>query len=186
MANGNMEAAQKNYDKVVAKAWSDEEFKRTLIADPESVLKENGVEVPEGMEIKVVENTDKLVHVTLPPKPKEGELSDQDLQNVTGVAKAWFDEEFKRKLMADPKSVLKENGVEVPEGIEIKVVENTNKLVHITLAQFVEEGELSDQDLQNVAGGVNLFRVIRYMLAKTWMKLDRWYSKNCNKWWMPL
>ena len=31
------------------------------------------------------------------------------------VTKAWSDEEFKAKLMADPKSVLKENGVDVGE-----------------------------------------------------------------------
>ena len=36
--------------------------------------------------------------------------------NVTySVTKAWSDEEFEAKLMADPKSVLKENGVDVGE-----------------------------------------------------------------------
>tara|TARA_B100000315_G_scaffold218472_1_gene219800 strand:- start:160 stop:363 length:204 start_codon:yes stop_codon:yes gene_type:complete len=36
-----------NYGKIVAKAWSDEEFKAKLMADPKSVLKENGVDVGE-------------------------------------------------------------------------------------------------------------------------------------------
>jgi hypothetical protein len=40
------------------------------------------------------------------------------------VAKAWSDEEFKAKLMADPKSVLKENGVDVAEALGVGIDEN--------------------------------------------------------------
>ncbi len=40
------------------------------------------------------------------------------------VAKAWPDEEFKAKLMADPKSVLKENGVDVAEALGVGIDEN--------------------------------------------------------------
>ncbi len=40
------------------------------------------------------------------------------------VTKAWSDEEFKAKLMADPKSVLKENGVDVAEALEVGIDEN--------------------------------------------------------------
>ncbi|MBO06546.1 MAG: NHLP leader peptide family natural product precursor [Parcubacteria group bacterium] len=79
MANGSREEAQKNYGKIVAKAWQDAEFKAKLMVDPKSVLKENGVEVPERSEVKIVENTDTLVHFTLPPKPDEGELDKDDL-----------------------------------------------------------------------------------------------------------
>jgi hypothetical protein len=78
MANGSREETQKNYGKIVAKAWQDAEFKAKLMADPKSVLKENGVEVPERSEVKIVENTDKLVHFTLPPKPNEGNIGDEE------------------------------------------------------------------------------------------------------------
>ena len=40
------------------------------------------------------------------------------------VTKAWSDEEFKAKLMADPKSVLKENGVDVAEALKVGIDEN--------------------------------------------------------------
>ena len=40
------------------------------------------------------------------------------------VTKAWSDEEFKAKLMADPKSVLKENGGDVAEALEVGIDEN--------------------------------------------------------------
>ena len=44
------------------------------------------------------------------------------------VTKAWSDEEFKAKLMADPKSVLKENGVDVAEALEVGIDENLKLL----------------------------------------------------------
>ncbi len=44
---------RKEYAKIIAKAWVDEEFKKRLLADPATVLKENGIEIPEGMTVKV-------------------------------------------------------------------------------------------------------------------------------------
>ena len=79
------EEFQKAYGKVVAKAWADPDFKAKLLADPKTVLKENGVEIPEDAEILVVENTDKIVHLILPPAPT-GQLSEEALENLAGGA----------------------------------------------------------------------------------------------------
>ena len=76
------EEMQKSYGKIVARAWADEEFKNRLLTDPKSVFKENGIRVREDIDIKVLENTDKRVHLSLPPKPKEGELSYEELENI--------------------------------------------------------------------------------------------------------
>jgi len=64
----------------VAKAWADDALKQRLLSDPTAVLKENGIDVPEGVEIKVMESKTNLVHLILPPKPDSGELSMQDLE----------------------------------------------------------------------------------------------------------
>jgi hypothetical protein len=73
------------YAKVIARAWVDEEFKKRLLTDPSTVLKENGVEMPEGWTVKVVERKEKEIHLTLPPRPSESvELSDEDLEKVAG------------------------------------------------------------------------------------------------------
>ena len=40
---------------------------------PKAVLEENGVEVPDGLEIKVVEQTKDLVYVVIPFKPEDAE-----------------------------------------------------------------------------------------------------------------
>lgn len=49
--------------------WADEKLKQRLIDNPEAVLQEHGIEVQAGMEIQVVENTDKVSYLTLTPKP---------------------------------------------------------------------------------------------------------------------
>jgi hypothetical protein len=69
-------------------------------------------------------------------------------------AACWKDEALKARFMSDPKSVLKEYGLEFPEGIDVKVVENADDCVHITLpAAPAGAGDLSDDELSNAAGG---------------------------------
>jgi hypothetical protein len=52
-----------------------------------AVLAEHGMDVPEGINVNVVENTDNTVHVTLPAAPDaHAELSDEELANVAGGA----------------------------------------------------------------------------------------------------
>ncbi len=56
----------KEWNKIVAKAWVDEDFKQRLLDDPTTVLREEGVDVPEGMTIKCVENTESQTYMVLP------------------------------------------------------------------------------------------------------------------------
>ena len=88
MSREQQDEQAKAYGRVVAKAWSDAAFKQRLLADPSAVLKAEGVAVPEGVELRLVENTDKVVHLTLPAKPAE--LSDEQLDQVAGGASGFF------------------------------------------------------------------------------------------------
>ncbi len=74
---------QKAYGKLVAKAWSDDDFKEKLLADPMIVFKESKIMLPDGIEVKMVENTDKITHFILPPAPSD-ELSDDQLAGAAG------------------------------------------------------------------------------------------------------
>ena len=69
--------------KIIAKAWRDPAFKADLIANPAAALKAEGIDVPAGMAVTVVENTDKLFHLVLPPVPSD-ELSDEALDAMAG------------------------------------------------------------------------------------------------------
>lgn len=74
----------KKMQQVIAKAWTDEGFKQRLLSDPAASLKQEGIEIPEGIQLKVVENTDKVFHFVLPPKPSSEELSDDQLDDAAG------------------------------------------------------------------------------------------------------
>ena len=69
-------------------------------------------------------------------------------------AACWKDEALKARFMSDPKAVLAEYDMPVPGGIDVKVVENADDCVHITLpAAPAGSGDLSDDELSNAAGG---------------------------------
>jgi hypothetical protein len=72
------------WSQLVARAWADPAFKAKLIADPAAVLKENGLLVPAGITLKVVENTPKVLHLTLPLPPAPEELSEEELHRAAG------------------------------------------------------------------------------------------------------
>ena len=66
----------------------------------------------------------------------------------------WKDEALKARFMSDPKAVLKEHGLDVPVNLDVKVVENADDCVHITLpAPPAGDMDLSDDELSNAAGG---------------------------------
>ena len=69
-------------EKIIAKAWMDEGFKQRLLSDPVTSLKEEGVEIPPGVEVRVMADTDNLRHLVLPLKPSSKELLDKELARI--------------------------------------------------------------------------------------------------------
>ncbi len=68
-----------------AACWKDEALKVRFMSDPKAVLADYGMDVPDGVDVNVVENSDNTVHITMPPAPAgAGELSDEELGNVAG------------------------------------------------------------------------------------------------------
>ena len=71
-------------------------------------------------------------------------------------AACWKDETLKARFMSDPKAVLAEYDMPVPDNLDVKVVENADDCVHITLpgppAGYLG---LSNDELRNAAGGGN-------------------------------
>jgi hypothetical protein len=81
------------WGEMVSKAWRDEAFKNRLLSDPTAVLKEHGLELPPGVQIRVVEDTEKVIHLPLPRKPAtEAEISEEALEQVAGGAAPSADE----------------------------------------------------------------------------------------------
>jgi len=75
----------------------------------------------------------------------------RNIQKV--IAKAWMDEGFKQRLLADPATTLKKEGVETSPGAEVRVVEDTDKVNYLVLPMKPSSAELSDEALRQVSGG---------------------------------
>ncbi len=65
---------------IVAKAWSDEQFKQKLMDNPNRTLSDAGVEVPTGVHFVIVENEPSRVHLVLPTNP--GNTSVQPMSHL--------------------------------------------------------------------------------------------------------
>lgn len=82
MSGEQQDEQAKAYGCVVAKAWSDDAFKPRLLAEPATVLRENGIELPAGMQVQIHEATATQAHFVLPVRPEA--LSDEQLEAVAG------------------------------------------------------------------------------------------------------
>lgn len=69
------------------------------------------------------------------------------------IKKAQADENFKKSLMEKPHETIAQFGVRVPAAVEVKVVEESAKVVYLVLP--VNPDELTDELLDTVVGGVN-------------------------------
>jgi len=74
----------RRYGQLVAAAWADPELKQRLLTSPGAVFAEQGIDLPSGVEPRVVENTDQTTYFVLPRQPSDGELSDEQLRRLPG------------------------------------------------------------------------------------------------------
>jgi hypothetical protein len=65
--SGQSITARAFYESVIARAVKSPEFRERLVKDPETILAEIGIELPEEVKVTFVENTDQLVHIVIPP-----------------------------------------------------------------------------------------------------------------------
>ena len=75
----------------------------------------------------------------------------------TLVQRSLEDEDFRQMLLDDPKAAVEQElGTQLPEGVEVRVVQESADTIYLVLpsaSAVGEGGELSDQELEEVAGG---------------------------------
>ena len=76
------------------------------------------------------------------------------------VALAWQDDEFRRKFVADPKGQFEERlGTKLPDSLKMTAHEENENSLHFVIPMKPQANldELSDEELEKVAGGTDLY-----------------------------
>ena len=55
------------FGQLIQSAVNDEKLRRKFVAAPRQTLAEAGIALPDGLDVQVLENTDKVIHLVLPP-----------------------------------------------------------------------------------------------------------------------
>ncbi|WP_372570454.1 hypothetical protein [Ruegeria jejuensis] len=71
--------------------------------------------------------------------------------------RALTDQAYARRLETDTRAALEEMVGPLPEGVEYRLVSDTEKVAYLHIPQQPSEGEVSDADLHAAQGGSTLF-----------------------------
>ena len=85
------------------------------------------------------------------------------------IEKCWKDPEFKKRVVSDPKGMLEQHtDQKLPAGLKIVVHEEDANTLHFTIPQAPTNlNELSDAELENVAGGTDLALLVTVAIGLT-------------------
>jgi nitrile hydratase len=113
---------------VVAKAWSDPEYKARLLADGRSAIAEFGFTDPHGAELVVTENTDDVHNMVVCT------LCSCYPWPVLGLPPTWYKSfAYRSRAVSEPRTVLKEFGLELPESTEVRVWDSNSDIRYMVL-----------------------------------------------------
>lgn len=72
-------------DRIAVRAWQDEAFKQELLNSPKTALAQEGINIPDSIEVTIFEETSTQLCLVLPMQPsQEEELTDAQLEAVAG------------------------------------------------------------------------------------------------------
>jgi Nitrile hydratase, alpha chain len=85
MSNNNGMTRKEIEEKIIAKAWQDNDFKQRLLSDPKHTLQEEGISLPDSIEVRVVEENANALYFVIPAQPSDIEsLSAEELEAIAG------------------------------------------------------------------------------------------------------
>ena len=125
-----------NGAKVVAKAWMDNDYKKRLLADATSAIRELNYQGRQGENMIVVENTSDTHNVIVCT------LCSCYPWPVLGIPPTWYkSDEYRSRTVREPRKVLSEFGMKVDSNVKIKVWDSTAELRYLVLPMRPEGTE---------------------------------------------
>ncbi|HCI6455018.1 TPA: nitrile hydratase subunit alpha [Klebsiella quasipneumoniae subsp. similipneumoniae] len=120
----------RNGAQVVARAWIDPEYKRRLMENATAAIAELGFSGIQGEDMLVVENTPDVHNVTVCT------LCSCYPWPVLGLPPVWYKSApYRSRIVIDPRGVLAEFGLHIPESKEIRVWDSSAELRYLVLPE---------------------------------------------------
>lgn len=146
-----------NGAKVVAKAWIDNDYKKRLLSDATSAIRELSYQGRQGENMIVVENTPEIHNVIVCT------LCSCYPWPVLGIPPTWYkSDEYRSRTVREPRKVLSEFGVEIDSQVKVKVWDSTAELRYLVLpmrpegSENMNESELAELVTRNSMIGTGL------------------------------
>ncbi|MEV6835074.1 nitrile hydratase subunit alpha [Streptomyces sp. NPDC051133] len=132
-----------NGAKVVARAWTDPEYRRRLLEDGTAAIAELGFSGPQGEHIVVVENTATTHNVVVCT------LCSCYPWPVLGLPPSWYkDPAYRARIVREPRTVLAEMGLDLSDDVRITVRDSTSEVRWLVLPERPPGTEhLSEEEL---------------------------------------
>ena len=130
-----------NGARVVARAWIDPEYKRRLLQDATAAIAELGYSGVQGEDMVVVENTPEVHNMVVCT------LCSCYPWPTLGLPPNWYKSApYRSRAVIDPRGVLREFGVSLPEDAEVRVWDSNAELRYLVLPMRPEGTEGMGED----------------------------------------
>lgn len=119
-----------NGAKVVARAWTDPDYKARLLDDGTAAIAELGYKGPQGECIVVLENTPSVHNMVVCT------LCSCYPWPVLGLPPAWYkDPTYRSRAVREPRSVLAEFGLDLPDDVAVRVHDSSSEVRYMVLPE---------------------------------------------------
>jgi nitrile hydratase len=118
----------RNGARVVARAWSDPDFRERLLADGTAACAELGYAGPQGEYIVVLADTPDVHNVIVCTQ------CSCTAWPVLGLPPDWYKSpEYRARVVREPRRVLSEMGLELPDGVAVRVWDTSAETRYMVL-----------------------------------------------------
>jgi nitrile hydratase len=127
--------------RLVARAWVDPDFKRRLLVDARGAALELDLDPGPSPVVVALENTADVHHVVVCT------LCSCYPRALLGPPPDWYKSlPYRSRAVSDPRGVLREFGLELPEGTEVRVVDSTADIRYLVIPRRPAGSEAMTED----------------------------------------
>ena len=120
----------RNGARVVARAWSDPAYKQRLLSNADGAIAEMGYGGLQGEHMVVVENSANVHYLVVCT------LCSCYPWPVLGLPPVWYKSApYRSRAVIDPRGVLREFGLELPEDVDVRVWDSTAEVRYLVLPE---------------------------------------------------